>query len=73
MFNNIMDTIAFFDTEIGQNSEKIQDIGCIKTNNSSFHSGSVSDFIKTSAGNPDFQSGRKAASSVSRGGVAPFP
>ncbi len=30
-------------------------------------------FIKTSAGDPDFQSGRKAASSVSRGGAAPFP
>jgi ATP-dependent DNA helicase RecQ len=40
-----MDSIAFIDTEIGLNSQKILDIGGIKENGNSFHSNSLSEFI----------------------------
>ncbi len=39
-----MDSIAFIDTEIEPNSRKILDIGSIKDNGSTFHSGSVAEF-----------------------------
>jgi len=40
-----MSSIAFIDTEIEPQSKKIHDIGSIKDNGSSFHSGSINDFI----------------------------
>jgi len=40
-----MDSIAFIDTEIGLNNHKILDLGGIKNDGASFHSGSVSEFI----------------------------
>src|SRR5688572_13024455 len=41
-----MNSIAFVDTEIEPKSRKILDIGCIKGDGNSFHSNSISDFIK---------------------------
>lgn len=38
-------SIAFFDTEINPDNHKITDIGCIKSNHSTFHKGSVDDFV----------------------------
>ncbi len=39
-----MKSIAFIDAEIDPNSRKILDIGAIKTDGSSFHSGSIAEF-----------------------------
>lgn len=41
-----MKSIAFVDTEIDPNSQKIHDIGSVKDDSNSFHSNSVADFIK---------------------------
>ena len=41
-----MSSVAFIDTEIDPRSRKILDIGSIKDNGSSFHSGSVDGFIE---------------------------
>ncbi|MEO8769053.1 MAG: RecQ family ATP-dependent DNA helicase [Ferruginibacter sp.] len=41
-----MNSIAFIDTEIEPKSHKILDIGSVKDNGNSFHSNSVTDFIK---------------------------
>ena len=41
-----MDSIAFIDTEIEPKSRKILDIGSVKSDGNSFHSNSISDFIK---------------------------
>ncbi len=41
-----MKSIAFIDTEIELRSRKILDIGSVKDNGNSFHSNSISDFIK---------------------------
>ena len=41
-----MKSIAFIDTEIEPKSRKILDIGSIMDNGNSFHSNSISDFIK---------------------------
>ena len=41
-----MYTIAFIDTEIEPKSRKILDIGSVKDDGNSFHSNSITDFIK---------------------------
>lgn len=41
-----MNLITFIDTEIEHKSQKILDIGCIKSDGNSFHSNSISEFIK---------------------------
>ena len=41
-----MDSIVFIDTEIEPKTNKILDIGSINSNGNSFHSNSISDFIK---------------------------
>jgi len=41
-----MHSIAFIDTEIDPKSGKILDIGCVKGDDSTFHSSSITDFIK---------------------------
>ena len=41
-----MKPIAFIDTEIEPNRGKILDIGSVKGDGNSFHSGSIADFIK---------------------------
>ncbi|MEO6229599.1 MAG: RecQ family ATP-dependent DNA helicase [Ferruginibacter sp.] len=41
-----MNSIAFIDTEIEPKSRKILDIGCVKDNGNSFHSNSITGFIK---------------------------
>lgn len=41
-----MESIAFIDTEIEPKSRKILDIGSVKNNGNSFHSNSITDFIK---------------------------
>ena len=41
-----MKPIAFIDTEIEPNHGKILDIGSVKGDGNSFHSGSLADFIK---------------------------
>ncbi len=41
-----MNSIAFVDTEIEPKSRKILDIGSVKDNGTSFHSNSITDFIK---------------------------
>ncbi len=40
-----MNTIAFIDTEIEPNSQKVLDIGSIKDTGNSFHSNSITDFV----------------------------
>jgi len=45
-----MNSIAFIDTEIETNSGKILDIGSIKYDGTSFHSNSITDFIKFLSG-----------------------
>ncbi|MFM2387546.1 MAG: hypothetical protein RL660_2303 [Bacteroidota bacterium] len=45
-----MNSIAFVDTEIEPKSRKILDIGSVKDDGSSFHSNSVTDFIKFLSG-----------------------
>jgi ATP-dependent DNA helicase RecQ len=41
-----MNSIVFIDTEIEPNSRKVLDIGSVKENGYSFHSNSITDFIK---------------------------
>jgi ATP-dependent DNA helicase RecQ len=41
-----MSTIAFIDTEIEPKSKIILDIGCVKSDGSSFHKSSISEFIR---------------------------
>lgn len=40
-----MDSIVFIDTEVSLNSNKIKDIGAVKSNGEIFHSNSVKDFL----------------------------
>ncbi len=41
-----MNSIAFIDTEIEPKSQKILDIGSVKSDGNSFHSNNITDFIK---------------------------
>lgn len=41
-----MKAIAFFDTEIGPDSGRLFDIGCIKSDGSTFHSNHPADFVR---------------------------
>jgi ATP-dependent DNA helicase RecQ len=40
-----MNSIAFFDTEVQPDKNRILDIGCIRSDESTFHQGSVKEFI----------------------------
>jgi ATP-dependent DNA helicase RecQ len=41
-----MNSIAYFDTEVGQKSEKITDIGCLRHDDAQFHKNSLTEFAE---------------------------